>query len=80
MAFFDELRRRGFIEGQNLTVEWRVFGQHFDLIPQEKSCFFCPPPSERIRISGLRTFTKRDFKIIVRPKDYNAMANLNICL
>src|SRR4029077_19974408 len=33
-VFFDELRRRGFIEGQNLTVEWRVFGQHVDLIPQ----------------------------------------------
>jgi putative ABC transport system substrate-binding protein len=33
-AFFDELRRRGFIEGQNLTVEFRAFGQHVDLIPQ----------------------------------------------
>jgi putative ABC transport system substrate-binding protein len=33
-AFFDELRRRGFIEGQNLTVEWRAYGEHFDLIPQ----------------------------------------------
>ena len=34
VAFFDELRRRGFIEGQNLTVEWRAYGQHVDLIPQ----------------------------------------------
>jgi putative tryptophan/tyrosine transport system substrate-binding protein len=34
MAFFDELRRRGFIEGQNLMVEYRSFGQHPDLIPQ----------------------------------------------
>jgi len=34
VAFFDELRRRGFIEGQNLTVEYRAFGQHVDLIPQ----------------------------------------------
>jgi putative tryptophan/tyrosine transport system substrate-binding protein len=33
-AFFDELRRRGFIEGRNLTVEYRAFGQHVDLIPQ----------------------------------------------
>src|SRR4029077_19030274 len=33
-AFFDELRRRGFIEGHNLTVEYRAFGQHVDLIPQ----------------------------------------------
>jgi putative tryptophan/tyrosine transport system substrate-binding protein len=30
--FFDELRRRGFIEGQNLTVEYRAFGLHPDLI------------------------------------------------
>jgi putative ABC transport system substrate-binding protein len=32
--FFDELRRHGFIEGQNLTVEYRAYGQHFDLISQ----------------------------------------------
>jgi putative ABC transport system substrate-binding protein len=34
MVFFDELRRRGFIDGQNLTVEWRAYAQHVDLIPQ----------------------------------------------
>jgi putative tryptophan/tyrosine transport system substrate-binding protein len=34
MAFFDELRRHGFIEGQNLTVEYRTYGQHVDLISQ----------------------------------------------
>jgi putative ABC transport system substrate-binding protein len=34
MAFFDELRRRGFIEGQKLTVEYRAYAQHVDLIPQ----------------------------------------------
>jgi putative tryptophan/tyrosine transport system substrate-binding protein len=33
-SFFDELRRRGFIEGQNLTIEYRAYGQHVDLIPQ----------------------------------------------
>jgi putative ABC transport system substrate-binding protein len=32
--FFDELRRLGFIEGQNLTVEYRAYGQHVDLISQ----------------------------------------------
>src|SRR6516162_6003985 len=32
VAFFDELRRRGFIEGRNLTVEYRAYGQHVDLI------------------------------------------------
>ena len=34
VAFFDELRRRGFIEGQNLTVEYRAYGLHPDLISQ----------------------------------------------
>ena len=34
VAFFDGLRRRGFVEGQNLTVEYRAYGQHVDLIPQ----------------------------------------------
>jgi putative tryptophan/tyrosine transport system substrate-binding protein len=34
MAFLDKLRRRGFIEGQNLTVEFRTFGQHVDLMAQ----------------------------------------------
>jgi putative ABC transport system substrate-binding protein len=36
VAFFEDLqlRRRGFIEGQNLTVEYRAYAQHVDLIPQ----------------------------------------------
>ena len=34
VAFFDGLRRRGFIEGQNLTVEYRAYGLHPDLISQ----------------------------------------------
>ena len=34
VAFFDELRRHGFIEGQNLTVEFRAYGLHVDLISQ----------------------------------------------
>jgi putative ABC transport system substrate-binding protein len=34
IAFFDELRRRGFIEGQNLTVEYHAFGTRFDLLSQ----------------------------------------------
>jgi putative ABC transport system substrate-binding protein len=33
-TLFDELRRLGFIEGQNLTVEYRTYAQHIDLIPQ----------------------------------------------
>jgi ABC-type uncharacterized transport system substrate-binding protein len=31
MVFFDELRRRGLIDGQNLTVEFRSYAQHVDL-------------------------------------------------
>jgi putative ABC transport system substrate-binding protein len=34
VAFFEELRRRGFIEGQNLTVDYRAYGLHVDLISQ----------------------------------------------
>ena len=34
MAFLEEFRRHGFIEGQNLDVEWRAYGLHFDLISQ----------------------------------------------
>jgi putative ABC transport system substrate-binding protein len=32
-AMFDELRRAGFIEGQNLIVDWPEYGLHIDLIP-----------------------------------------------
>jgi putative ABC transport system substrate-binding protein len=31
---FEELRQRGFIEGQNLTIEYRDYGLHPDLISQ----------------------------------------------
>ena len=34
LAVFDELRRTGFIEGQNLTVEWHQYGSRVDLIPE----------------------------------------------
>jgi putative ABC transport system substrate-binding protein len=34
VAMFDELRRSGFIEGQNLAIEWRVYGQRIDAIPE----------------------------------------------
>jgi putative ABC transport system substrate-binding protein len=32
--FFDNLRRAGFIEGQNLTIDYRAFALHLDLISQ----------------------------------------------
>jgi len=34
LPFFNELRRRGFIEGQNLTIDYRFFGPHVDLISE----------------------------------------------
>jgi putative tryptophan/tyrosine transport system substrate-binding protein len=34
VAMFDELRRLGFIEGQNLTIDWRSYGARADLIPE----------------------------------------------
>jgi putative tryptophan/tyrosine transport system substrate-binding protein len=34
LALLDELRRHGFIEGQNLTIDYRNFGPHPDLISQ----------------------------------------------
>jgi putative ABC transport system substrate-binding protein len=34
VVFYDELRRLGFVEGQNLTVDYRVFAPHIDLISQ----------------------------------------------
>ena len=34
VAMFDEFRRAGFIEGQNLTIDWRSFGWRVDLIPK----------------------------------------------
>jgi putative ABC transport system substrate-binding protein len=33
-AMFDELQRKGFIVGQNLTLEWRSYGARIDLIPE----------------------------------------------
>jgi len=34
VAFLHQLRRRSFIEGQNLKVEWRAYGSQPDLISQ----------------------------------------------
>jgi putative tryptophan/tyrosine transport system substrate-binding protein len=34
VAMFDELRRHGFVEGQNLAIDWHHYGQRIDLIPQ----------------------------------------------
>jgi len=33
-ALFEAVRRQGFIEGQNLTVDYRAYAQHVDLLPE----------------------------------------------
>ena len=43
IAFFEELRRRGFVEGQNLMVEYRAYRLRLDLISQ----YAAEPPSGR---------------------------------
>ena len=37
LAFFNELRQRGFIEGRNLTIDYRAYAAHVDLISQYAS-------------------------------------------
>jgi putative ABC transport system substrate-binding protein len=32
VAMFEELGRSGFIEGQNLAIDWRAYGQHVELV------------------------------------------------
>jgi len=34
LAIFDELRRLGFIEGQNLTIDWRTYGPRAGLVSE----------------------------------------------
>jgi putative ABC transport system substrate-binding protein len=34
VAFFEELRRSGFIEGLNLTIDWRGYGQGVELVSE----------------------------------------------
>ena len=34
VAMFDELKRLGFIEGQNLTIDWRTYGPRADLVSE----------------------------------------------
>jgi putative tryptophan/tyrosine transport system substrate-binding protein len=34
VAMFDELRRAGFVSGQNLTIDWFSYGVRIDLIPE----------------------------------------------
>src|SRR5262245_66546475 len=40
---FEQVRQAGFIEGQNLTVNWRTYGTHVELVSQFASELFKSP-------------------------------------
>jgi hypothetical protein len=37
VALFAEVRQAGFIEGQNLTVDWRTYGTHVEFCSNPQS-------------------------------------------
>lgn len=43
VAFFDEVRQFGFIEGQNLTVDSRSYGQQIELLSRYAEELFAIP-------------------------------------
>jgi putative ABC transport system substrate-binding protein len=51
VAMIDDLRRQGFIVGQNLMIEWRIYGPHIDLIP-EFAAELVKTPFDAIFIGG----------------------------
>jgi len=40
---FEQVRQAGFIEGQNLTVDWRTYGTRVELVSQFASELFKSP-------------------------------------
>jgi hypothetical protein len=68
---FDELRRFGFIEGQNLTIDWRQYTLHIDLISEfaadlvkARSMSFMPPEME----FALHSKRRRPFQSSALPR------------
>ena len=64
VAMFDELRRLGFIEGQNLTIDWRTYGPRTDLdfrieaaCQNQMSMSFTPAGTAAIRAAQNATTT-----------------------
>ena len=43
VAMFEQVRQAGFIEGQNLTVDWRTYGTRVELVSQFASELFKSP-------------------------------------
>ena len=56
VAMFDELRRLGFIEGQNLTIDWRDYGQRIDLISGICGGAWSKPRSMSFMSAGMLQF------------------------
>jgi hypothetical protein len=73
-AWFDKLRRRGFTEGQNLTVEYRAFGQHVDLIPQY-AAELVRHGSISSQLSGMKQFASSSR----RQRRYRSLRSEAIC-
>ena len=57
VAMLDELRRFGFIEGHNLTIEWRQYTLHIDLIPNLRRSW-STPRSMSFMPSEMRRFAR----------------------
>ena len=52
VRFFDKLRRAGFIEGQNLTIDYRAFAPRLDLISQYAAELVIAQPDVLYAASG----------------------------
>ena len=52
VLFFDDLRRAGFIEGQNLTIDYRAFAPRLDLISQYAAELVIAQPDVLYAASG----------------------------
>jgi putative ABC transport system substrate-binding protein len=44
LAMFEEVRRNGFVEGQNLTIDWRAYGQRIELLTNFQAEFLKGQP------------------------------------
>jgi putative ABC transport system substrate-binding protein len=60
VALFDELRQFGFIEGQNLTIDHRDYGQHIELLPKYADELFGIPADVIVALGdpAIRTVQK----------------------
>jgi putative tryptophan/tyrosine transport system substrate-binding protein len=59
VAMFDELRKLGFVEGQNLMIDWRAYEPHGDLAAQFEAIVKSHPPT---------SFTPADLLQFAQPR------------